>query len=92
MNHHPLRYHKVYTNLMRAYSMLKRQLKSRSRYNVLYDSNDHMMQLSFRTAGLFYQIAKYDAVVIPNNALDTNFAVGIPHVTKAFFYQEYLFE
>ncbi len=92
MNRQQLRYHKVYTNLMRAYSMLKRQLKSRSRHNVLYDSNAHMMQLSFRTAGLFYQIAKYDAVVIPSNALDTKFAVGFPHVTKAFFYQEYLFE
>ncbi len=92
MNPQQLRYRQVYTNLMRVYRMLKRQLKSRNRYNVLYDSNVHMMQLSFRTAGLFYQVAKYDAVAIPGNALDANFAVGIPHVTKAFFYQEYLFE
>jgi hypothetical protein len=92
MNRQQLRYHQVYTNLMRAYRMLKRQLKSRSRYNVLYESSVHMTQLSFRTAGLFYQIAKYDAVVLPSNALDANFAIGVPHVTKAFFYQEYLFE
>ena len=72
--------------------MLKRQLNSMSSYKALYDSNVHMTQLSFRTACIFYQIAKYDAVVLPSNALDTNFAVGVPHVTKAFSYREYLFQ
>jgi hypothetical protein len=92
MKSQQLHYRQVYDNLTRAYRMLKRQLKSRNRYNVLYDSNVHMTQLSFRTASIFYQVAKYDAIVLPSNALDTNFAVGVPHVTKAFLYREYLFE
>lgn len=87
-----LNYRQVHDNLTRTYRMLKRQLRARSHYKVLYDSNVHMTQLSFRSSSMYNQIAKYDAIMLPNNALDANFAVGVPHVSKAFLYREYLFE
>jgi hypothetical protein len=92
MNGSPHDFHTTYSNLRMTHRLLKRQLKSRRAHRLLYDSNMHLHEFSSRTSSIFRQIAKYDAIELPSNALDTNFAIGIPHVTKAFFYRDYLFE
>ena len=86
-------YHTMLSVLRRTHRCLKQQIKARRSYRLLCESNAHLMALSRRTSSIFAQMAKYEAIELPPaSALDLNFAVGIPHVTKAFVYSEYLFE